>query len=51
VFDHHVPLVEALEQCTAPNLTHTILDTEHGFSDKRIALAQTILDWLNTISH
>lgn len=45
---HHTPLVTLLEKKNASKLTHTILDADHGFSDKRITLAQTILDWLNT---
>jgi len=45
---HHTPLVMMLEKKNAQHLTHTILDADHGFSDKRIALAQTILDWLES---
>ena len=43
---HHTPLVRLLEKKNAPKLTHTIIDADHGFNDKRIALAQIILDWL-----
>lgn len=43
---HHTPLVYMLERKNAEQLTHVILDADHGFSDKRIALARTLLDWL-----
>ena len=45
---HHTPLVTLLEKKNSPRLTHTILDADHSFSDKRIALAQTILNWLDS---
>jgi len=44
---HHTPLVTLLEKKQAPKLTHTILDADHGFNDKRVTLARLILDWLN----
>lgn len=47
VFDHHFPLVEALQD--SDSVQSVLLDTDHSFSDARIALAQTILDWLKTI--
>lgn len=47
VFDHHFPLVEALE--SSEKMQSKMLDTDHSFSDARISLAQTILDWLETI--
>lgn len=43
---HHTPLVTVLEKKNAAKLTHTILDADHGFNDKRIALARLILEWL-----
>ena len=43
---HHLPLIEALQAAGAEDVTDTIIDSDHSFSDKRIALAQTILDWL-----
>ena len=45
---HHTPMVHMLERNNAQQLTHVILDADHGFSDKRIALARTILDWLDS---
>lgn len=47
---HHAPLVHVLERKNAEHLTHVILDADHGFSDKRIALARTLLDWLDSTS-
>lgn len=44
---HHTPLVTMLEKKNAENLTHVMLDADHGFSDKRIALARVLLDWLD----
>lgn len=43
---HHTPLVTLLEKKNASTLTHMILDADHGFNDKRIALARSILEWL-----
>ena len=45
---HHTPMVHLLEGKNAEHLTHVILDADHGFSDKRIALARTLLDWLDS---
>ena len=46
---HHTPLVEALQKAGTQQLHHHILDSDHGFSDRRVALARLILDWLNTL--
>lgn len=46
IFDHHQPLVAALEAASAKQLSHTILDADHAFSNKRVALARLLLDWL-----
>jgi dipeptidyl aminopeptidase/acylaminoacyl peptidase len=43
---HHIPLVHALDVSGARQLRHVILDADHYFSDKRVALARTILSWL-----
>lgn len=45
---HHAPLVTLLERKNASRLSHTILDADHGFNDKRIALARLLLDWLES---
>ena len=47
VFDHHFPLAEALKD--SESIQSVLLDSDHVFSDVRIALAQTILDWLKTL--
>jgi pimeloyl-ACP methyl ester carboxylesterase len=44
---HHAPLVDALR--THPRLTQHVLDADHGFSDKRVALARLLVDWLNSL--
>lgn len=46
---HHQPLVQALQNVRAQNLTHIILDADHSFSDKRVTLARTILSWLESL--
>jgi alpha/beta superfamily hydrolase len=44
--EEHVPLVEALQQEGAPNMTSFVLDADHGFTDKRIALTKIVISWL-----
>jgi uncharacterized protein len=44
---HHTPLVYMLERKNAENLTHIVLDADHVFSNKRLTLARTLLDWLD----
>jgi hypothetical protein len=44
----HNSLVTALGGQHAPNLTAYRWATDHSFSDRRIALARAILDWLRT---
>lgn len=46
---HHGPLAEALKDSNNGLLTEIIMDTGHSFSDKRISLTQTVIDWLNKI--
>lgn len=46
---HHSPLVSALIAKGTNNLREVILETSHSFSDKRIALAKAISDWLKEI--
>jgi len=43
---HHSPLVATLQQVGSAQVTEEILDAEHTFSDKRIVLAQIIVEWL-----
>ncbi|MGC1121578.1 MAG: alpha/beta fold hydrolase [Candidatus Methanofastidiosia archaeon] len=45
---HHFPLVRAVKE--HPNrLASVILESDHLFLDKRIALTRTVLNWLNTL--
>lgn len=46
VKEHHEALVNALEKSKAANLKSIILDSDHSFSDKRIALSEVVLSWL-----
>ena len=46
---YHLPLVNAFRQANATQLSEVTLDSDHVFSDRRIALARTLLDWLNTL--
>lgn len=43
---HHMPLVASLQKAGTNKLIESVMDADHQFSDKRIALAQVILDWL-----
>ena len=46
---HHKPLMNALKTTNIKNVKEVILETEHSFSDKRIALARIISEWLSKI--
>jgi pimeloyl-ACP methyl ester carboxylesterase len=43
---HLQPLTAALEQAGAEDVTQRVLDADHAFSSRRIALARTVVDWL-----
>ncbi len=43
---NHVPVVEALKSIQANNFTEVILESDHSYSDHRIALANVIVSWL-----
>ncbi len=45
---HYWPLVRALGAEHA-DFTHAVLDADHMFSEKRIALARTLLSWLESL--
>lgn len=48
VFDHYMPLANALK---GSNSSQSILmTTDHGYSDKRIALARELLKWLSALA-
>lgn len=44
---HHMPISEVLKGLGYSDLQEEMLDTDHNFSDKRIALARTILEWVS----
>jgi pimeloyl-ACP methyl ester carboxylesterase len=46
---HHVPLIDALRAAGASHLTELVWDTDHAFSDHRIALARATIDWLRSL--
>jgi len=49
VFDHHMPALDALKGANAPYITNKLLATDHSFNDSRIALAETVLGWLQLL--
>ena len=46
---HHEPLIDALRGAGASRLTELVWDTDHAFSDHRIALARATIDWLGSL--
>ena len=42
---HHAPLVAAIREQGGAQLREITLDSDHAFSDTRIALSRTVLDW------
>ncbi len=46
--EHHVPMVVALEEAGAVSLSQVVLEADHAFSGRRIALARVVTDWLAT---
>jgi pimeloyl-ACP methyl ester carboxylesterase len=42
---HHMPIMEVLKGIGSGGFTEEMLETDHNFSDNRIALARIILDW------
>ncbi len=44
--EHHAPLVAALTAADAPHLHHTILDADHAFSQRRVALSRAVAEFL-----
>lgn len=44
----HARLVASLKQAGARHLTEEVWKTDHTFSDRRIALAHRVLDWLHS---
>lgn len=46
---HYIPLTEAIKKISSNCLTNVVIDGDHVFSDKRIALAKIILAWLKNL--
>jgi alpha/beta superfamily hydrolase len=44
----HAPMVQALERAGATHVTALVWPTDHSFSDRRIELARTVVEWLRT---
>ena len=44
--DHYTPLVSALRTSGATDLTEAVMDSDHSYSDHRIALSRAVLSWL-----
>ena len=44
---HHRPLAEAFRWAGHPMLTEQMFDTDHAFSDHRVALARSTVEWLD----
>lgn len=44
---HYWPMVHALQEAKATRLTHQLIDDDHVFSHRRIALATLVVSWLN----
>jgi pimeloyl-ACP methyl ester carboxylesterase len=45
---HHDPVVAAFAAAGSTTTTAVVLDADHAFSDKRIALTRAVVDWLGT---
>ncbi|ADI09293.1 putative lipoprotein [Streptomyces bingchenggensis BCW-1] len=44
---HHEPLVKAYEAHPVPRLEHHVFPSDHALSDHRVALARTVIDFLD----
>ena len=51
IAEHYEPLVQALESKAGARLTKVLLESDHAFSDRRIALARAVIAWLNSECH
>jgi pimeloyl-ACP methyl ester carboxylesterase len=47
VKDYHAPLAAALKSSPSIRLSETLIDTDHALSDRRVALAHTVISWLD----
>ena len=48
IAEHYEPLVQALASKAGARLTKVLLESDHTFSDRRIALAHAVIAWLNS---
>jgi hypothetical protein len=46
---HHMPLIDAFRAAGASRMTELVWNTDHAFSDHRIALARATIDWLGSL--
>ncbi len=46
---HSLPLVQALQTYRARAVTHITLDTDHAFTNTRIALERAVVDWIQKL--
>ncbi len=44
---HHAPLLAALREAGAAHASEAVLDSDHAFSSRRIALARRVTGWLD----
>ena len=43
---HHQPVLKALKENGSVNLRSVMIDSDHSFTDRRIALSRGVLEWL-----
>jgi hypothetical protein len=43
---YYKPLVEAIKKNQPEKLTEKVLEGDHSLSDKRVALARILLEWI-----
>ncbi|HEV8694711.1 MAG TPA: alpha/beta fold hydrolase [Lysobacter sp.] len=43
---YHAPLLQALQEQKAGSLTEVTLESDHSYSDRRIALSKAVVSWL-----
>jgi uncharacterized protein len=48
--ENHIPLVAEFERRNARLLDRVDLETDHSFPDRRVALAKTLVSWLNELT-
>jgi pimeloyl-ACP methyl ester carboxylesterase len=43
---HHMPIMDVLKSTGSSGISERMIETDHNFSDRRIELARSILDWM-----